>query len=245
MLVKTISNLDRWETHRDCSQTHPSLPGHWYRTPLEFIGHDYFGIDVHWSYYTRLEEILHIPLFSRPVRSRPWDRFRSDSWLRPDFKYTPIAMCVLLSFSVIFITAWNFHFPTYAEKVLWRICSVYHGIFSIYGGIYFLIEMFESERQFSHSHRNVQSSGTPSGQQQSKASRIETPQNPRGDLRKWRNISPDYYPEMGIPLRILAPVSITCILYIFCRGYIYVEDFISLRAQPSGVYISVNKFIPI
>jgi hypothetical protein len=188
--------------------------------------------------------MLRVPFFSRPVTSRPWDRFPSDAWLCPDFTYTPIALCVLLGFSIMFIVAWNFYFPTYTEKVLWRICSVYHAVFSIYGGVYFLIEMSKSRRRSSHPHRNVRSSDARSVSQQPKNARIETPGDLRGRLHKWRNNSADHDPEMGIPLRILAPVSITCILYVLSRGYIYVEDFISLRAQPSSVYIGVNKFIP-
>jgi hypothetical protein len=50
---------------------------------------------------------------------------------------------------------------------------------------------------------------------------------------------------MEIPLRILVPVTITCALYILCRLFIYFEDFFALRAQPAGVYVTVNRFMPL
>jgi hypothetical protein len=199
---------------------------------------------VHWGYYTRVAEILHIPFFSRPVTSRPWDRFRSDSWLCPDIKYTPITSVILLGFSVLFLAAWNFHFPTNTERVLWRVCSIYHAFFSIFGGFYFFIEMLRTRK---HSSLSLPRSQPPEGNSQHQQSEISG-----GKLRNclcerlgnMRNISPGSDPEMGVPFRVLGPVSIICILYVFCRGFIYVEDFISMRSQPYGVYVGVNKFMP-
>jgi hypothetical protein len=64
-------------------------------------------------------------------------------------------------------------------------------------------------------------------------------------IGSWRNISPEQDPNMEIPLRILVPVTITCALYILCRLFIYFEDFFALRAQPAGVYVTVNRFMPL
>jgi hypothetical protein len=63
-------------------------------------------------------------------------------------------------------------------------------------------------------------------------------------IRTWRNISPEQDPEMEVPLRIMVPVTITVLLYVLCRLYIYFEDFFTLRQQPAGVYLTVNKFMP-
>ncbi|KAH8429471.1 uncharacterized protein LDX57_007133 [Aspergillus melleus] len=224
--------------------THPMLPAHWYQTPLEFIGHDHFGINIHWRYYTRLAQILHIRLFSRPVTSRPYDRFPSDTWLCPDFVFTPLATCVLLGFSGLFLIAWNFHFPTYAEKILWRISSVYHAVFSIYGGFYFVVEMVKSRRRPLETDRVLKRSGPLTRHHSFEGLITGSPSAFRGTLSRWRNISVDNDPEMSVSMRVLLPVSIMCILYVFARVYIYVEDFASLRSQPSGVYIDVNKFLP-
>ncbi|RAL17628.1 uncharacterized protein BO97DRAFT_381181 [Aspergillus homomorphus CBS 101889] len=228
--------------------THPLLPGHWYRTPLDYITHDRFGIDIHWKYYTRLAHILHIPIFSRPVRARPWDRFPSDTWLCPDYKYSPLALIILLGFSALFLVAWDFYFPTYTEKIMWRISSVYNAAFSIYGGVYYLIEMYRSKRRAIGSKRLEQlTEEIPTSRpvyHHASDSDPETLTSLRDSLLGLQNISEEHDPEMAVSLPVLIPVTITCALYVFARGYIYVEDFISLRAQPSGVYADVNKFLP-
>lgn len=59
-----------------------------------------------------------------------------------------------------------------------------------------------------------------------------------------RNISADNDPEMALPLRALAAVTIVCVPYTLCRVYLYVEDYISLRVQPVGVYVTVNRYVP-
>jgi hypothetical protein len=220
------------------------LQTHWYRTPLEIIGQDHFGINVHWRYYTRLAEVLRIRLFSRPVTTRPWNRFPSDTWLCPDFIYSPVAICVLLGFSGLFLIAWNFHFPTYTEKILWRVCSLYHALFSVYGGVYFFIEMVRSRRRSSKSHQRLSRSNALGAYQPCDDLESGTLHALKRSLAAWRNISADGDPGMVVSLRVIIPVSIMCFVYVLARGYIYIEDFMSLRVQPSGVYIGVNKFIP-
>jgi hypothetical protein len=63
-------------------------------------------------------------------------------------------------------------------------------------------------------------------------------------LQPWRNISVDGDPGNAIPIRVNFPWMLFTILYIFGRVFIYVEDLMSLRSQPAGVYISVNRFLP-
>lgn len=195
--------------------------------------------------------MLHIPIFSRPITSRPWNRFRSDTWLCPDFQYIAISWLVLLGFSVLFIAAWDFYFPTNAERILWRVCCIYHAFFSIFGGVYFVREMFRSKRLVpkSHGHNNHQHGN----EEQILEEPMQTANNKpitllRAKVRHLlQGISPaaQQDPEVGVvSFRVFAPVSVICIVYVFCRAYIYVEDFISLRSQPSGVYVGVNKFIP-
>ncbi|OAA67222.1 hypothetical protein SPI_01798 [Niveomyces insectorum RCEF 264] len=53
-----------------------------------------------------------------------------------DVPLLPLRTVVLLGISVSFMTAWNFTFPTYAERVLWRACSLCHCVLSIYDGLY-------------------------------------------------------------------------------------------------------------
>lgn len=200
--------------------------------------------------------MMHFTFISRPTASRPCDRFPSDTWLYGDAKFSALAALMGLGFSFSFTLAWNFHFPTYAEKVLWRTCSVYHTGFTIYGSIYYLIEMFRSRRQQKRPKLKPPPARTSKQEQdveaQTKRSVYRHLKNGlfrQGKLvmswiRTWRNISHDQDPNMEVPLRIILPVTVICFLYILCRIFIYFEDFFALREQPAGVYVTVNKFMP-
>jgi hypothetical protein len=201
--------------------------------------------------------MIHFPFISRPITSRPWDRIPSHTWYYADATFSPLASLVLIGSSFLFPLAWNFHFPTYVEKLLWRICSVYHNAFSLYGGIYYLIEVFSSRKQKSV-HKPSQPRAPSSTRVQDAEAQLKSPVyrhiknrvNRCGKLvmdwiGSWRNISPEQDPNMEIPLRILVPVTITCALYILCRLFICFEDFFALRAQPAGVYVTVNRFMPL
>ena len=63
--------------------------------------------------------MIHFPFVSRPIASRPWDRFPSDTWLYGDAKFSALSgLMITHGFSFLFTLAWNFHFPTYTEKLL-------------------------------------------------------------------------------------------------------------------------------
>ncbi|KAI1841681.1 hypothetical protein JX266_012146 [Neoarthrinium moseri] len=253
--------------------THPNIDlAVWYRTPVDFLSGPRWRIEAHWAYYVRLSELIRMPLASRKLTSRPWNRFPSDIWLPPDVVYAPFGCFVLLWFSASFLIAWNFHFPTQVEQLLWRISSVYCAVFMIYGFGYYVISWYEWRKQTTtekvpaqvqapersnskHTDAAVAVLGVDVEQGGSsetevlKARRFKV--GPFGILRRllavaarMRNISADKDPEMAIPIHVMIPVTITCALYFFCRMFLYVEDFSSLRIQPLGVYYTVNKFIP-
>lgn len=168
---------------------------------------------------------------------------------------------MLLGFSILFILAWHFHFATRTEQIMWRVCSIYHAFFSIYGGIYFLVEMIRTKRKLARLQRDAEdgfdehvmmhdlpdhvderASLHPTAS--SSPSSSSSPDTRVTLADRVRNISREQDPEMALPLKVMVPVTFTCALYICCRLFIYVEDFISLRSQPAGVYVSVNQFIP-
>ncbi|KAL8357040.1 hypothetical protein RB598_002052 [Gaeumannomyces tritici] len=119
-------------------QTHPSLPQEYYRTPLDFISRRKFHIERYWRYYSELSYLLHIPFFNRQLKATPWDRFPSDMWIPVNGWLVPITVLVQLPFSVCFLVAWNFHFPTTAERELWRVCAIYHAGFYLIGTVYYM-----------------------------------------------------------------------------------------------------------
>ncbi|RMJ18285.1 hypothetical protein BHE90_004050 [Fusarium euwallaceae] len=243
--IEQIRTFARWNTHLDLEDTY-------YRTPLEFIGRKRFGIDAHWNYYVSLAHKLRINFVSRPITRRPWDRVPSDMWICPGPWYAPGAAIVLAGFSIIFVLAWDFTFPTEKEKFLWRICSAYHAAFSLYGGAYYAIEMARQNRkkekkptragrQLSNLQR--EQSDLPDTESQRTPSQRTNPTRGRVGLfleraRSWRNLSENQDPNMEVPLRIIIPITITCFAYVLCRFYIYLEDLISLRMQPADVYLT-------
>jgi hypothetical protein len=62
--------------------------------------------------------------------------------------------------------------------------------------------------------------------------------------QRLRNISPDGDPDMELGLRMTFPPFVGALFYFGCRLFFYVEDFVSIREQPVGVYQGVNKFLP-
>ncbi|KAI0515448.1 hypothetical protein F5B22DRAFT_656120 [Xylaria bambusicola] len=256
-------------------QTHPDLKLEiWYRTPLDFIRDDRWGIDTHWSYYTRISHIIHVRMVSRPVKTRPWNRLPSDQWLPPDQVLIPFGSLILLLFSSSFLIAWNFYFPTKTEQWLWRGFAIYHSVFVVYGGVYYLIEAIRwNKRKPKDSAEGTSGVSTiphgdtaqdlirPSTSERNVSPAQQQPTcnqtNPiaGSHWQRWywitqqrivslRNISADKDPDMVMPLRVIVPVTVTCVLYIIARGFLYIEDFISLRLQPANTYESVNKFLP-
>lgn len=127
------------------NHTHRNLPQEWFRTPVDFIDGPRFQIDTHWLYYTRITHLMRLPILSRPMTSRPWDRFPSDIWIPVEKAWlmVPFGVFVLLIFSGWFLIGWNFFFPTEIEQYMWRVCAVVQAVFGIFGGCYYLVESFK------------------------------------------------------------------------------------------------------
>ncbi|KAK8169732.1 hypothetical protein IWX90DRAFT_188549 [Phyllosticta citrichinensis] len=231
--------------------THPQLSDMWYRTPLEFVGRNQFRIDAHWNYYVKLAQMMHFPFISRPIKSQPWDRFPSDEWLCPDVLFAPLAAVVLIVFSILFLFAWNFHFPSKVEQLLWRISSVYHAFFCLYGGLYYLIEVLNCRRraEFEEQERpqpvqDLESQAAGFFSWHPESGILERVKQFLERSRSAGNVSLDQDPDRKVPLRIIIPVTFLCFLYVMCKIFIYFEDLFALRVQLAGVYVTVNKFFP-
>jgi hypothetical protein len=247
-------------------QTHPNLPHEWYRTPLDFVSpYRRFRLDVHWSYYEHITYLLHLPLFSREITARPWDRLPSKAFLVIERKLLPLALVVLVAYSAAPLVAWNFYFPTHGERLAWRICGVYHAVFSMGLGLYYVVEAWRVQGKVAKNGAKwaeppfqVKGSSMKGGSSvdvevgEAAGSKTDNDSERARDmiqrvvrwLRSWRNISPDGDPDMTIGLRATIPPFIGTFVYLICRTFFYVEDFISIREQPRGVYMTVNKFLP-
>ncbi|KAK4110695.1 hypothetical protein N656DRAFT_713149 [Canariomyces notabilis] len=229
------------------NSTHPDLPSTWYRTPLDFISPSRrFRIDVHWSYYAQLTYMVHLPLFGREIKTRPWDRLPSDAWLVIDRDLLAPGFVVVAASSLAPLAAWSFYFPTEAEKMAWRACSIYHAAFSIAVCAYYIYVATQapggalpSKVQVVYDIEAVQL--TPNGAFARSKAVIQACSD---WLRRWRNISPDGDPDMELDFFAASLPLVGTFLFICCRLFFYVECFASIRQQPAGVYKAVNKYVP-
>jgi hypothetical protein len=208
----------------------------WYETPLEFLSRDEWFCSRFWKYYIQILRYMHIPLFARPER-RPYDRIPSHFIPNVDTQAEVICAPTILLFSSIFLVAWNSHFPSATEKLLWRIASLNTLAYGLLGG---LLSLYLHKKMFQPESTKARARASFKRKQR------------RGTgwfshfAEKLRNIDPEQDPNLEIPLRALVPVSFFCVLYCVGRGFILTEDLIGLRVLPEGAYqtVSWSKYVP-
>lgn len=205
---------------------------------------------------------VHFPVFGRQMRPGLWDRIPDDIW-RP---YSNIYLWIFSSviqivFSILYLVGWDFYFPSATERILWRSSAIYHCAFSLFGGIYILyndiklrkagglletLEAQQTEVLQMRARHDVESPPAKAESATLRSGRIHKLWNTISRaLEGWRNISRDQDPELRVRISSAWPIFGLTVIYIFCRAFIYIEDFISIRSQPQGVYITLNRFFPI
>jgi hypothetical protein len=90
-------------------------------------------LQMFWIYYNQLLARLHCPIFSRRVTTRPYNRIPSDEFRQADLLGEAIAFPFIVAFGGVFAFGWRFHFPSEAERILWRIAASYTLGYSILG----------------------------------------------------------------------------------------------------------------
>lgn len=192
-----------------------------------------------------------------------WDRIPNDLWYPLSDKYLySIGGLLQLGFSLSFLASWNFFFPTETESILWRSITVYHCSFSLVLGSYYALGEWDWNR-ISSGAKGLQTSpaahhGCSAGDDNDaesageKAISIHRPgwfarvHEVHGAIarstRRFRRISTDGDPNVEVGHGVWALLA-GILVYIICRSYIYVADFVSMRSQPEGIYVTVNRFI--
>jgi len=216
-------------------KNHQVSESKWYETPFDYLSRDQGFLARFWRYYMQILHYMHVPLATRPKR-RPYDRIPSHNFLNADALAETIAVPTIVFFSAIYLVAWNSHFPTATEKLLWRIASVNTLAYALIGAplcAYFQKTMFRAEVR----------------QEREQAMLNHKPESKRWIGRfasKLRNIDPEQDPQLEIPLRALIPVSFLCGIYCVGRGFILTEDLIGLRSLPESAFqtVSWSKYVP-
>ena len=212
------------------------------RTPLDFVSRNEWAISLLWAHDQNILRKLHVRLFARRMGSHPINRIPNDNWPKCTGLPAVWAYIMGLMYSSIFVAGWNFPFPTSTERILWRVSSVgtvgfvmIGSPFAAWGFDFYMPRkkknlkaiMSDSEEGERRPHRQWFGIRNMAVKIEKRAAR-------------WRNNSPDHDPELEIPLRILIPMTILCALYSLFRLYFLVEDALALRAQPPGVFKTVN-----
>ncbi|KAH6669249.1 hypothetical protein B0J14DRAFT_115384 [Halenospora varia] len=210
-------------------------------TPLDFINREDYVMDMIWKYYVGILYKMRIPLFSRPIKARPYDRNCNTDFLKTELDFELFAGVFIFAFSATTMCAWNFYFPTPVERLLWRCASAFTLIFGVVGGLYMwlwhlvLLDKHKA-KQLPTSEASSMVSDQPKGAHNGVKSLF----------MKVRNLSTYEEPTSRLPLGVLAPVTAFCVLYCLSRAYILIEDVVSLRSLPASVYATVewSQYIP-
>jgi hypothetical protein len=193
-----------------------------------------------------------------------------------DFDLELVGVVFILAFCAVFLSAWNFAFPTTVERDIWRVASIFMLSYGFVGSLWMelcmwifvpqhhLTEGFEPslvEQELARRphpvqdwhHRFQQWRKSRKGNMQGRRNLDEdglVQQRPAKGifdfLKTSHNISHTKDPYMGVQVGFLTVTSVLCILYCVFRVFIFVEDFIGLRALPPSAYETVEwtKFIP-
>lgn len=125
-----------------------------------------------------------------------------------------VFFCLL--FGGLHCLAWNFHFPTPIERLLWRICSIIISASIPASWLTSTLVSFVLKRLFPHVwYGHVQSESYF----RSTTGRVS--------VRDWLAFH-----------RVIHAIGL--VLYVLARLYLIAEMFSSLRSQPSGAYITVE-----
>lgn len=220
-------------------QAGPTAEAPYGDTPLDFISHNDWFMNVLWKYYIEILNKIHLRIFWRHNASRPINHLPSDSWPVMSLGLKVCSSFLVHSYSAIFVLGWNFYFPSRTEQILWRVSStftlMYGALGVVCGGycMYFLQPLGDRRLPLTPKITIPQTVGCWS----KRVTKF---------TRRLRNNSPDHDPSLTIPLRMLVPSSILCLLYVFSRAYILLEDAIGLRKLPSRAFETVNwpQFMP-
>ncbi|KAM5350395.1 hypothetical protein ACJ41O_006900 [Fusarium nematophilum] len=239
----------------------------YYQTPLDFISRDEIALNLAWHYYNDLARKALFSPFSRRVKKVPWDRIPGDMFLRMDIDLELVGAAFIFLFSIVFLFAWNFDFPSKPEMILWRASSIYMMTYGAVGALWMELSMWvfvPQSREAGDLQPSIVEESVPthpirkwleeiqrwwrglewtSHQNKSQDSFVplETPEETSpGFFSRSHNISPNKDPRLGVQVGFLLVTSAFCSFYCIFRSYILIEDIIGLRSLPASAYESID-----
>ena len=220
-------------------------------TPLDFANDEPHWFQLVWRYCFNIPRAFGYNF--HPVK-RPVDKVWDDQFSHLGPRYGAVLAFVQLSFAAIHFSAWNFHFPTEIERLLWRIAACYISCSMVitWVTIYCGFEIFP----WLATQAQQNGGGIQSLQSKEKSPRSLT-RLLLGRLwqfcdslfmwqKRYCNNASDKNPKEDIPLLVALILVPLGVFYICFRGYIILEDIINLRSLPSSTFgaISWASFLP-
>lgn len=216
----------------------------YFRTPLDFTSREVWAFNLFYHY------LMNIVKSMRPLKEkRPSLGRRSENDVLP-IKGFPLIVSILATFAFMgtnFI-AWNFHFPTPIEGLLWQISSC--GLVGIAGvglpltGIMFSEKKIQAMQRRTEAYRQAHDESSFPGE----AARLQDRllYRLRSIGLKLRNNSREKDPNLDVSLLVVFFVVPGFAIYAVFRLYIIVEDIISFRALPASAYSTVDwwQYVP-
>ncbi|KAL9091942.1 MAG: hypothetical protein Q9165_004694 [Trypethelium subeluteriae] len=217
------------------------------RTPLDFASRKIWSFGLSYHY---LMNIL------KAIRPQLWQSKMEKSFgRRSDTDVLPVAGTAMIiawlstaTFVSTYFIAWNFHFPTPTERLLWRLTSGLLASLLLIGPCYFnwlygnrrIKKMQEKVR---NRRKALEETGPPSEGAMSKDRLVH---RCRTLAMKIMNNSPSNDPSLDVSLFFAFAWVPSFAIYSLLRAYVWVEDLIAFRALPADVYVTVNwsAFIP-
>ncbi|EXJ55963.1 hypothetical protein A1O7_08894 [Cladophialophora yegresii CBS 114405] len=195
-------------------------------TPLDFVSREEWIATKLWSYNVNILRNLHV-VRQRP-NVRPIQHLSSFGFPKLSRGGSVVCLLMAVAYSAILMIAWNFEFPTPAERLIWRICTSLTMALTIVVG---LVEIA------------LPSPRAPKDEESPNATQIARRPSPKlleRIVNKHFNNSRDKDPALDVPLKSMLLTQPVCAVYTVCRIYVLLEDLIGLRAMPATVFQNVD-----
>jgi hypothetical protein len=205
------------------------------RTPLDIISREEWAWSKYWSNWINILRIMHIRFAPKTM---PADRFENTISLPIPLPLYLLCFTITLTYCGVFVSAWNFTFPTVVESYLWRGASLtLLGCAFLYAAItHLILEAYPVlKAKFRANILNLKEES-----EFQVAHKTWFRQKVHSVAQDIRNNSVGRDPALELPLKAILPVYVLAFIYCCCRTYIFIEDFVELRSLPASVYETVN-----
>jgi hypothetical protein len=235
----------------------------YHRTPLDFISREEWHWSLYWAHWINILRKMHIIFAPRVL---PYDRIENTNWLNLKARGAlPALVFMILAYIAIFLAAWDDHFPTKDEQILWRISSLSMLAtvvlyFIVTGFAYVLYpalqryfqarfpsilesQKIEAPPQKSSENESKLLSEKPSLMIRFPKSSLQ-PTKARSRLSSIaasiRNNSVLKDPSMDVPLTAQLPMYVVAFIYCCSRTTIWILDIIQFRDLPASAFSTVT-----